>query len=34
MMAGLILISVLALAGAFFPSTPPCISNLRQRVRD
>jgi hypothetical protein len=34
MMAALILISVLSLAGACFPSTLPCISNLRQRTRD
>ena len=33
MMAALIVISVFALAGACFPSTPPCISNLRQRTR-
>ena len=33
MMAALVLISVLALAGAFFPSTPPFISNLRQCTR-
>ena len=33
MMAALVLISVLALAGACFPSTPPHISNLRQRTR-
>jgi hypothetical protein len=31
MMAALILIGVLALAGARFPSTPPCISNLQRR---
>ena len=33
MMAALIVISVFALAGACFPSTSPCISNLRQRTR-
>jgi hypothetical protein len=31
MMAAFILISVLALAGACFPSKPPRISNLRRR---
>jgi len=30
MIAALILISLLALAGACFPDTSPCISNLRQ----
>jgi hypothetical protein len=34
MMAALIVISVLALAGACFPTTTPCISNLRQRVAE
>ena len=33
MAAALVLISVLTLAGACFPGTPPCISNLRQRTR-
>jgi len=36
MMAALIVISVFVLAGACFPSTPPCISNLsnlRHRTR-
>ena len=33
MMAALIVISVFALAGACLPSTPPCISNLRQCTR-
>ena len=33
MMAALIVISLLALAGACFPNTQPCISNLRQRTR-
>jgi hypothetical protein len=33
MIAALILISVLALAGACFPNTRPCISNLQQRTR-
>src|SRR5262245_23739514 len=32
-MAALIVISVFALAGACFPTTPPCISNLRQCTR-
>ena len=32
MVAAVILISVLTLAGACFPGTPPCISNLRQRT--
>ena len=31
MIAALIVISLLALAGACFPGTPPCMSNLRQR---
>jgi hypothetical protein len=30
MIAALIVISLLALAGACFPGTSPCISNLRQ----
>ena len=33
MVAALILISVLALAGACLPTTQPRISNLRQRTR-
>jgi len=33
MIAALIIISLLALAGACFPRTPPCISNLGQRTQ-
>ena len=33
MVAALIVISVFALAGACFPTTPPSISNLRQCTR-
>ena len=33
MMAALIVISLLALAGACFPGSPPCISNLRHPAR-
>jgi hypothetical protein len=33
MMAALIIINVLALAGMCFPTTSPSISNLRQCIR-
>jgi len=34
MLAALTIISLLALAGACFPSAPPSFSTLRQRTRD